>query len=189
MAVGANTMVESENSVAVGADAKIAENAAGGIAVGQNAQVNENAEGSVAIGKDSVASEANTVSVGNETTKRRIVNISDGINEDDAVSLRQMTVVENSLRDDIGRVSNRLSNLDDRVDDVGAMGAALSALVPNAKSKGNTQLSIGVGAYGDSQAIAAGLFRYIDNDVLVNAGVSATSSSEVVGRAGITFGW
>jgi autotransporter adhesin len=68
------------------------------------------------------------------------------------------------------------------------MGAALSALVPNARSKGNTQLSIGVGAYSGAQAIAAGLFRYINNDVLVNAGVSATSD-EVVGRAGITFGW
>jgi autotransporter adhesin len=68
------------------------------------------------------------------------------------------------------------------------MGAAFSALVPNSRSKGNTQLSIGVGAYSNSQAIAAGLFRYIDNDVLLNAGVSATSD-EVVGRAGITFGW
>jgi autotransporter adhesin len=99
-----------------------------------------------------------------------------------------MNVMENSLREDISRVNKNLNDLDDRVDDVGAMGAAFSALVPNSRSKGNTQLSVGVGVYSNSQAIAAGLFRYIDNDVLLNAGVSATSD-EVAGRAGITFGW
>ena len=75
------------------------------------------------------------------------------------------------------------------MDDVGALGAAMSALVPNSRSKGNTQVSVGFGHYGGSQALAAGLFHYVNDDMLVNAGISATTSNEVFGRAGVTFGW
>ncbi|WP_343818976.1 hypothetical protein ISN75_07660 [Dyella marensis] len=68
----------SDDSLAVGYSASVAATATGGTALGANASVGENATGSVALGKDSTATEANTISVGNSTTKRKIVNVAAG---------------------------------------------------------------------------------------------------------------
>ena len=125
---------------------------------------------SVALGQGSVAALSNTVSVGSAAQKRRITNIADGIGDFDAVNMRQF------------------NDLSDRVDELGAMSAAFSALVPNARAPGNTQLSVGVGGYESELGVAAGLFHYVNDRVLVNAGVSSTGN-ETSGRAGVTFGW
>ena len=60
-----------------------------GIALGYGAQAA--GAGSVAIGAGSVAAEDDTVSVGSPVLTRRIVNVADGINGADAVSVEQLT--------------------------------------------------------------------------------------------------
>lgn len=66
--------------------------------------------------------------------------------------------------------------------------AALSALVPNAKANGNTQLAIGTGAYKGHTAAAIGGFHWFTENLLFNAGV-AWDNNEATGRMGITYSW
>ena len=67
--------------------------------------------------------------------------------------------------------------------------AAMAALVPNARAAGDTQLSVGVGAYRDHQGIAVGGFHYFNDNILTNVGVSYGGDKSTVFRAGVTFGW
>lgn len=181
VAVGANSTVESENSVAVGADSQIANGANGSSVLGQNASVATGAEGSVAIGQNSVANEANTVSVGSNTNQRRITNVADGLKETDAVNLRQLVTVEKSLK-------NEINDTNQRMDDLGALAMAIAQISPNSRSQGNTQVSVGVGHYEGSNAVAAGMFHYINDNVFLRASVSTTFDETGAG-AGITIGW
>jgi hypothetical protein len=66
--------------------------------------------------------------------------------------------------------------------------AALSALVPNGRAKGDTQLSIGTGAYRGHTAAAVGGFHWLTDNLLFNAGV-AWDNNEATGRMGITYSW
>ncbi len=122
-AVGHDARAYSQNSIAVGSGARTVESTAGvsrisiggnafagtagysgAIAVGGNARAEFSgvalghhakalANGSVAIGANSEATEANSVSVGNASTKRRIVNVADArlnATSTDAVSGKQL---------------------------------------------------------------------------------------------------
>ena len=78
----------------------------------------------------------------------------------------------------------------DRLDEVGAMAAAFSAVQPNWKSPGNTQIAVGLGYYESEGALAAGIFHHINDTIMINAGVSTTfSEQETAGRVGITWGF
>ena len=194
VAVGSQSQVDSANSVALGADSVIASGAEGGVALGQNAQVLTGATGSVAIGQDSVADQANTVSVGSATNQRRIINVAYGIEDTDAVNIYQLRQTEmnfqNLMDTNMATVDNRIDDVNDRLDDVGAFSAAFSALIPNARAAGDTQLSVGMGGYKGTSAIAAGVFHYFDDNILVNAGLShGFGEGETAVRAGVTIGW
>ena len=87
-------------------------------------------------------------------------------------------------------LQHQINDTDDRLDQVGAMSAAFSALVPNSRSAGDTQLSVGAGYYSSEGAIAAGLFHHVNPNVLINAGISTSIGDfETAGRVGITWGW
>ena len=78
----------------------------------------------------------------------------------------------------------------DKINQVGAMSAAFSALVPNDRVAGNTQISLGYGYYDSESALAAGVFHYVSDNVLLNAGVSGSvNGGSLSGRAGVTFGF
>ncbi|MDU7496661.1 YadA-like family protein [Sneathia sanguinegens] len=66
-------------------------------------------ENSVALGNFSEANERNTVSLGNDKIKRRITNLSEGINDFDAVNIKQLKSV--SLKSDValGGVANAIA--------------------------------------------------------------------------------
>ncbi len=63
----------------------------GSLAIGNGAAVGGLATGAVAIGTGSVANAPNTVSFGTALTgsQRRLVNVADGVDDDDAVTVRQ----------------------------------------------------------------------------------------------------
>jgi len=194
VAVGANSSIDSVDSVAIGADAAVAGGAAGGTAIGQNARVEAGATGSVAIGQDSVADQAGTFSVGSNEFQRRITNIASGVDAGDAVNMYQLQETRLSFQNQLDQVSTdlnrRISNVDRRVDDVGAMAAAFSAMVPDPRGTGGTQASFGVGVYEDSTALSAGLFHFFDECILLNVGVShGFRENQTAGRAGMTIHW
>ena len=93
-------------------------------------------------------------------------------------------------------LDNAVSHLDHRIDTLAdetkagfASTAALAGLVPNARANGNTQLAIGTGAYRGSVGGAVGLYHYVNDNVLVNAGFSYAGDKSAIGKAGVTFGW
>ena len=82
----------------------------------------------------------------------------------------------------------RMEDLDERIQTVGAHAAALSALQPVPYNPYEpTTFSAGVGLYRGEQSVAVGVFHYVRENVIVNAGVSLTSGGDAMGRAGISF--
>ena len=77
-----------------------------GTSVGVNASAT--GENSVALGADSVATLANQVSVGNDTIKRVISNVADGIEANDAVTVGQLNKKLSSALDQLNRLAGQL---------------------------------------------------------------------------------
>jgi len=67
--------------------------------------------------------------------------------------------------------------------------AAMSALVPNPRAKGNTSLAIGTGAYSGHTAMAIGGFHHLTDNLMLNAGAAWGNSSDVSCRLGLTWSW
>ncbi|WP_308557616.1 YadA-like family protein [uncultured Sneathia sp.] len=97
-------------------------------------------ENSVALGNFSEANERNTVSLGNDRIKRRITNLSEGINDFDAVNIRQLKAV--SLKSDIalGGVANAI---------------AMSSMAQ--PREGLLNITGAYGTYGGEHALAVGI--------------------------------
>jgi len=103
-AVGSFSKAMGTNSVALGRAAHVLVNATegfalgpssrveieGGVALGAHAQVKATATNGVALGYGSYADQPNTVSVGSGWVKRRIVNVANGRNADDAATVGQL---------------------------------------------------------------------------------------------------
>ena len=77
-----------------------------GTSVGVNASAT--GENSVALGADSVAMLANQVSIGNDTTKRIISNVADGIEANDAVTVGQLNKKLSTALDQLNRLAGQL---------------------------------------------------------------------------------
>ncbi|WP_231752121.1 YadA-like family protein [Burkholderia sp. MSMB1498] len=107
--------VSSNLGIAIGGEAKDADDGMGNIAMGAMATAGSmgsvaigfgssvTGDGGIALGMDSVASEVDTVSVGNDGSngddviKRRIVNVAAGTGEADVVNVSQLKGVANAL--------------------------------------------------------------------------------------------
>ncbi len=92
---GARVLADADYGFALGSGSEVA--ALHGVAVGSAAQVVADAEGAIAIGATSIARESYTFSVGNDSLKRRIVNVGRGIKKDDAVNVSQVGEVLSAL--------------------------------------------------------------------------------------------
>jgi autotransporter adhesin len=110
-AVGANTTIDSTNSVAIGADSVVEANAKNGTALGQGASVKTGATNAVALGSGSVATEANTVSVGSVGNERRMVNVAPGVNSTDAVNVSQLNAVDHKTRVNAKNIAKNAHNI------------------------------------------------------------------------------
>lgn len=90
VALGRGSFVQSDadGGIAISTGANVY--AAGGIAVGNFSIVEEGAVKSVAIGGSSIATEADTASFGNSGYQRRLVNVANGRNANDAATVGQL---------------------------------------------------------------------------------------------------
>lgn len=93
-AVGLANKASGDYSSAFGYKNEIGAGADRSVAIGTEAQVNVNVTGAVALGSDSVATESETISVGNDNYKRRVVNVANGTAGTDAVNKNQLDAVE-----------------------------------------------------------------------------------------------
>lgn len=99
-----------------------------------------------------------------------------------------LTEAVKTLDSNIERVENRLEKVNHNLKSGLAAVSALSALVPNARDCGDTQLSVGTGVYADRVGVAVGGFHYFNDHVLFNAGASYGGTRDWAFRAGLTFG-
>ena len=148
-------------------------NAAGSVALGANSSVSATAPNSVALGANSIADRANTVSVGSVGNERQITNVANGTAANDAVNVGQWMAGN--------------ANTESKIYRTGALAAALTGIMPLAYDpNARTQFGVGVGGYHGENAVAIGVNHFINESLLVNAGMSA-EGSERMWRGGLTW--
>lgn len=163
-----------------------------------------------------VGSDGNAVALGGNATlvdgavtvgDLRVANVADGVDDTDAVTLGQLNTViydagfEGDLSANAAQLSanaeqlsenaRQLVVLEQNINDIGAIGSALSALQVNPRGAGDHFFSAGFGYYNGSTALALGSFHFLNNDrIFVNTGIAGTTDgqSSIAARAGITFG-
>ena len=174
LATGKNSQAIGDYTSAYGTNA--AATADNATAIGANSQAT--AENSVALGANSVAYEANTVSIGSVGNERRLTNVADGVNDTDAVNMRQLNAVSNK----VGEVQNEVKN-------VGALSAALSGLKPIQYDPAEpTQIMAALGTYRGHNAMALGVAHYVNDSTMFNAGLAyGNDDSKVMANAGVTW--
>lgn len=151
---------------------------------------------SVTAGGTKLSSDGVTIAGGPSMTKdgldagsKKITNVAAGTEETDGVNYGQLKGVENRVEENtrnINQVNGRISNLDSRLNKVGAGAAALAALHPqdfNPDEKWD--FALGFGNYRDANAMAVGAFyrpdartmfsvagNFGNGENMVNAGIS-----------------
>lgn len=91
------------------------------------------------------------------------------------------------LSNRIDSVEKRLGNVEDRIDKVGAMAAAIANLrTMGFDPEAPTEIAIGVGQYKSETGIAIGVFHYPNQDFMLSASLSS-SGDELMGGIGATW--
>jgi autotransporter adhesin len=217
-ALGSNATISATatNAVAVGADSNVT--AASGTALGQAASAT--GENSVALGANSVADQANTVSIGSATNQRRITNMAAGTAATDGANVGQVNEALETARTyaDAGdsrtlaaanaytdsklgvsqsdfdsfrnQVNDKFSDVNRRLDRVGAMGTAMAQMTANTSGlAGENRIGAGAGSYGGQTAISVGYqHAFSANRASVSVGAAMSGSESTVGVGG-GFSW
>lgn len=90
-------------------------------------------------------------------------------------------------REEVARLDNRIDDVNDRVNKVGAMAAAIASLKsigydPQAPS----EFSVGLGQYKGETGVALGFFHYPNKNFMINVSLS-TAGGETMGGIGATW--
>lgn len=148
----------------------------------------DGASSSISVGKEvRLKAGDTTVKVtekGLDAGGKRISHVADGVAMDDAATVGQLQGSTAGIRQEIGRVEHHLKK---EIADVGALGAAMSALKPlgyNPAEK--TQIMAGIGGYKGSQGVALGLAHHDNEDVLYHGGL-AYSGNGLMWNAGVSI--
>ena len=92
-----------------------------------------------------------------------------------------------NLEQGVAELNNRVGELEDRIDKVGAMAAAIANLrTMGYDPAAPTEVAVGIGQYRDETGAALGLFHYPNRDFMLSLSVS-TSGDEVMGGIGATW--
>ena len=92
-----------------------------------------------------------------------------------------------NLEQGVSDLSSKVNELDDRIDKVGAMAAAIANLrTMGYDPAAPTEVAVGIGQYRDETGAALGLFHYPNRDFMLSLSVS-TSGDEVMGGIGATW--
>jgi autotransporter adhesin len=210
VAVGSGSAATTASATAIGTNTSV--QASGGTAIGAGATVAATATNSVALGQGSVADRANTVSVGSQGHERQVTNVAAGTADTDAANVAQVNAGDtrtlNDARaytdarfadlvaaplqavDDLrSQVNKRFDETDERIDQMGAMNAAMLNMATSAAGVHQTnRVGVGVGFSGSSQALSIGYQRAIGEKITVTFG-GAFSDDEASAGAGVGFGW
>lgn len=208
----ANSGVTNDNSIAIGNNAISSGSA--GISLGQFANSvgfesmalgnfsSATGNNSVALGSGSVADRDNTVSVGAPGAERQITNVADGVDDFDAVNVRQLNAAIATVGGgvgtpgpsfaDIDRLDRRIDDLDSKIDSIAkkayaGVAIAMASAVPVVTHKGGRSAIVGLGHYGGQSAIAGGVSYMTQSEKLISVNVGAATSGDVGIKAGMSW--
>jgi len=178
-ASGANAVASGSNATATGANAVAS------------------ADNSVALGANSVADRANTVSVGSQAQQRAITNVMAGTQDTDAVNVQQLNGVKSQVAgiqqsvDTLqNQVNQRFDQMDNRMNRLGAMNAAMSTMVASAAGlQTDNRMAVGTGLYRGQTALAIGYQRKVGSRATVTIGGSTAGGTEYNVGVGAGYGW
>ena len=95
--------------------------------------------------------------------------------------------VEEKFDKEVNRLDNRITQVEDRVDKVGAMSAAIANLrTMGYDPAAPTEIAVGIGQYRSETGVALGMFHYPNKDFMLSLSLS-TSGDEVMGGIGATW--
>lgn len=110
-----------------------------------------------------------------------------GINAEAAIRRGEVERLDNRINEEVTRLDGRINDVNDRVNKVGAMAAAIASLKsigydPQAPS----EFSIGFGQYKGETGVAMGFFHYPNKNFMINVSLS-TAGGETMGGIGATW--
>lgn len=109
--------------------------------------------------------------------------VKDAAGNSKSINLSEMA----DMSQDVARMNNRISDVSDRVNKVGAMSAAIASLKTiGYDPEAPTEFSVGLGQYKSETGLALGIFHYPNRNVMFNLSLS-TSGGETMGGIGATW--
>ena len=186
---GAHTGINGDVTVGGDANVKGDVNVDGNVNVGDKAQIGN---GNISVGEDGnkTTIDNGNITVDNgESGKVEIGNGDVTVTGEDGKEHSIQGNAEDiaNIREDMGEMSNRISKVEDRIDKVGAMSAAIANLrTMGYDPTAPTEIAVGIGQYRSETGAALGLFHYPNKDFMLSLSVS-TSGDEVMGGIGATW--
>ena len=195
VAIGNKAEATQENALAIGRYARV--HGMNSVGIGRNSEVKDGATNSVALGYGSVAEESNVVSVAyketdtaKELSHRKIVGVDDGVNDFDAVNVRQLKAIQGQQGQDMSTVLAEVQGARSEVRGVAASSAALAALSPLTYDANNpTQFMLGFGTYKGRQAMALGLSHFVNDRFMVKVGGTLGGGNETGYMINVGLTW
>ncbi|OBX08388.1 YadA-like family protein [Gallibacterium genomosp. 3] len=198
VALGSKSKVNADWSVSLGGNSSV--NSSWSTALGYMASVDENGGMSVALGAQSKvkSGDGNVVSVGNDNLKRKIINVANGVNANDAVNKSQLDAVEAKINNKVDAVEAKINNKVDK-GTVGpnggqaigagskANGAGALALGNASEADGYIATAVGYAHALDTYAVAMGVnaYAYNANGIAIGTLAKAGATNEDYANADI----
>lgn len=196
---GDNGNITNEATDKDGKSSKLVQNGTG-LEYTDNAKI-KNEDGTEEVNKNATRINSSDVSIGSATDDSKRINLSDlgqidaldsELKSHDKFTSNQTAVgginAEAAIRrEEVARLDNRIDDVNNRVDKVGAMAAAIASLKsigydPQAPS----EFSIGLGQYKGETGVAMGFFHYPNKNFMINVSLS-TAGGETMGGIGATW--
>ena len=160
------------------------------IAVGGENGTAINKDGVTVGGTEGTSISKDGVTVGDKTSDNYTSITNNDVvvnNNGNKTSLTDVGNRVTGLESSVSSMNNRLSDVEDRIDKVGAMSAAIANLrTMGYDPEAPTEIAIGVGQYKSETGLALGVFHYPNQDFMLSASIS-TSGDEVMGGIGATW--
>ena len=146
--------------------------------------VKTSAKNAVVLGDGSEGVD-DAVSVGAKGKERQIKHVADGTDDTDVATVGQLKALAGGAGAGLEEVTRRISNVDSKVNKVGAGAAALAALHPM-DTDGKFSMAAGFGNYRDANAMALGLFYRPTDRVMLSVGGTMGNGENMI-NAGVSI--
>lgn len=189
---GHQNTISASNAVAIGNGASVSVEGGVALGVGSVASTAAGALGYGADGKTDATWQATkgAVSVGGNGVTRQITNVAAGTEDTDAVNVAQLKNTNqriDGVENQVISNTNRINQLGNRVNKVGAGAAALAALHPmDFDPDDKLTFSAGYGNYAGENAAAIGAYYRPDEKVMFSVAGTVGNGENMV-NAGVSF--